>query len=440
MKTLLTYLSSNSTPYIQAGLYALRKFLCEADIAPLEDLIIQSQLAQFLCLRLEIHIQLQAKEDYSIVFEILWIFINLLATKPRRPNEYLNQLVTPVMLNCIEKLFYNKYATIVDSALWVLISLTSINKNYKIAVLDSNIIEKCIYLTTKNPIEKLFYDKLLEFLEKMMKDIEVEKYKDKIGKTLTIFLNELYQSSSPTSFHIAIKGISNISNLNDLPKEITKRIINEGCVIKILRTDLSSNKHSLYYGMCILFNLLSLNDKVIESLLKLRIIDYYEIHLKKFMNDIDITPLIIGGMANIAAGKAEFKKEILNTILFAEEEKIYLNLLYSNTFYIKNEMINLIRNLTLSKNSEILDYLNDKGIINDILTLAIDERIRISFFSQYNNIITSFLINYHKANLPKNAKYYYVFEKYKEMLSSSNPLIKEKDIEKMTSIIKEVNN
>lgn len=102
-------------------------------------------------------------------------------------------------------------------------------------------------------------------------------------------------------------------------------------------------------------------------------------------------------------------------------------------------MINLIVNLSSTKNEENLYFLNEKGIINEILTLAIDERLRKNFFTKYTFIISSFLLNYHNANLQKNAKYIYVFEKYQELLNSMNPLITEKDREKMSSLIKETN-
>ena len=417
----------------------MRQYTIEANIPELEDLIIKTQLAQFLCIRLEIHTKLHEKEDYSIVYEILWIFINLLATEPKRPDEYLDQLVTPVRLQCIELLLGNQYSSIVENTIWVLLSLISINRNYKLAVLDSKIVEKCIKVTTKKPIEIGLLENLLSFLTKILKDIDAEKYKDIIGRALTAFQMELYQVSSPNCFYLGMKGISIISNLDNLPTEISIRIINDGCVMKILRTDLSSNKKSLYYALNILYNLLSISDKVIETLLQLRVMDYYEIHLHKFMNDVDITPLIIGGMENIAGGKEEFKKVILASILFEDKEKRYLSLLYSNVIYIKTEMINLIVNLSSTKNEENLYFLNEKGIINEILTLAIDERLRKNFFTKYTFIISSFLLNYHNANLQKNAKYIYVFEKYQELLNSMNPLITEKDREKMSSLIKETN-
>lgn len=435
----MTYLSSNSTPYIIAGLYALRQYTIEANILELEDIIIKSQLAQFLCFRLEIHSKLHEKEDYSIVFEILWIFINLLATEPKRPDEYLHQLVTPARLQCIELLLDNQYTSIVDNTIWMLISLISMNKKYKLAVLNSKVVKKCIYLTTKSPIEVLQLRHLLEFIIQMIKDIDAEKYKDLIGSALTVFQNELFHVSSPECFSLGIKGISKISNLDDLPKDISNRIINDGSAIKILRTDLSSNKNNLYYALHILFNLLAMNDKVIEILLQLRVMDYYEIHLNKYMNDVDITPLIIGGMENIAEGRDEYKKVIISSILFEEKEKKYLALLYSNISYIRTEMINLIEILSLSKNEDILEFLNEKGIIHEILLLAIDERLRKNFFNKYTNIISSFLLNYHKANLQKKAKYIYVFEKYQELLNSMNPLITEKDREKLRYIINETN-
>ena len=99
----------------------------------------------------------------------MWIFINLLATEPKRPDEYLHQLVTPVRLQCIELLLGNQYSSIVENTIWVLLSLISINKNYKLAVLDSKIVEKCIKVTTKKPIEIGLLENLLSFLTKILK-------------------------------------------------------------------------------------------------------------------------------------------------------------------------------------------------------------------------------------------------------------------------------
>ena len=74
------------------------------------------------------------------------------------------------------------------------------NKKYKLAVLNSKVVKKCIYLTTKSPIEVLQLRHLLEFIIQMIKDIDAEKYKDLIGSALTVFQNELFHVSSPECF------------------------------------------------------------------------------------------------------------------------------------------------------------------------------------------------------------------------------------------------
>ena len=75
-------------------------------------------------------------------------------------------------------------------------------------------------------------------------------------------------------------------------------------------------------------------------MLDLRVLDYYESLISQYMNDQELTPLILGGMGNIAGGKTEFKNLIINSTLFSEEEQnSYLTLLYSSEYEIKEQMI-----------------------------------------------------------------------------------------------------
>ena len=436
---MLTYLSSSSVPHILAALYALREYSITAEIENFEDLIIDSKLGKFLCLRLLIHEQFKEKIDYTIVYEILWILINFLSFIPKRKTEYLHELVEPELLQCLERLLIrNDYSRIVESTIGILISLSASNQLYKEILLNSSIYEKCIFLSTKNPISEEILSSLLEFFAISMKKIDTEQYINQIYKTLTLFIHEMF-SKSPNCFYYSVIGICNITNLDNLPDKQYKRIINDGPVVKLIRGNVKQDKRVLFCSLQIFLNLLSLNDKIIETMLDLRVLDYYESLISQYMNDQELTPLILGGMGNIAGGKTEFKKLIINSTLFSEEEQNrYLTLLYSSEYEIKEQMITIISNLSLSKNTEILSFLNERGIINEILNLLINETNRIQLFNKYNSIITSFLLNFHKVNLQKNQKYYFVFEKYRDILSSNNPLIEEKDIEKMRAIIQEV--
>ena len=436
---MLTYLSSSSVPHILAALYALREYSITAEIENFEDLIIESKLGKFLCLRLLIHEQFKEKIDFTIVYEILWILINFLSFIPKRKAEYLHELVEPELLQCLERLLTrNEYYSIVESVIWILMSISASNSIYKEILLNSFIYEKCIFLSTKNQISEEILSSLLEFFAISMKKIDTEKYINQIDKTLTLFIHEMF-SKSPNCFYYSVIGICNIINLDNLPYKQYKRIINDGPVVKLIRGNVKQDKRVLFSSLQIFLNLLSLNDKMIDTMLDLRILDYYESLLSQFMNDKELTPLILGGMGNIAGGKNEFKIQIINSSLFSEEDhNRYLTLLNSNDYNIKEEMINIISNLSLSKNTEILSFLNEKGIINEILNLLINETIRIQLFNKYNSIITSFLLNYHKVNLQKNQKYFFVFERYRDILSCNNPLIEEKNIEKMRVIIKEV--
>ena len=152
---MLTYLSSSSVPHILAALYALREYSITAEIENFEDLIIESKLGKFLCLRLLIHEQFKEKIDFTIVYEILWILINFLSFIPKRKAEYLHELVEPELLQCLERLLTrNEYSSIVESIIWILISISASNSLNKEILLNSSIYEKCIFLSTKNQISE----------------------------------------------------------------------------------------------------------------------------------------------------------------------------------------------------------------------------------------------------------------------------------------------
>ena len=120
-----------------------------------------------------------------------------------------------------------------------------------------------------------------------------------------------------------------------------KEILNSGIIVKILKTNFDKKENILFFSLKILVNVTSESDDIIEKLVQMRLIDFYEIMLEKYKNNKDILLILLSGFVNLTGGKNLFKKLVINSVLF--QEKIFLKFLYADSQEIKLEMINVIK-------------------------------------------------------------------------------------------------
>lgn len=376
------------------------------------------------------------KSEPQIVYEILWILINIEAND-YEDTSYLNPLITNEVLSCFENLITNDYCDIVDNALWVLLSLTSKNNLQREALLSHPLYEKMLSLSNADNIELNFVIGCLEFFTFCVVDVDYAKFEKQILKTLERLSLEIYSQYKKISYW-AFRGIANISDLNCESSKLMKEILNSGIIVKILKTNFDKKENILFFSLKILVNVTSESDDIIEKLIQMRLIDFYEIMLEKYKNNKDILLILLSGFVNLTGGKNLFKKLVINSVLF--QEKIFLKFLYADSQEIKLEMINVIKNLSYSKDKEILLFLNDTAIINEIINLLSLERSNVELSSQYMKIIANFLLHYHNLQIEKKQNFYYIAEKFKDLLTNANTFVSSEEMEKYLNVINIINN
>lgn len=376
------------------------------------------------------------KSEPQIVYEILWILINIEAND-YEDTSYLNPLISNEVLSCFENLITNDYCDIVDNALWVLLSLTSKNNLQREALLSHPLYEKMLSLSNADNIELNFVIGCLEFFTFCVVDVDYAKFEKQILKTLERLSLEIYSQYKKISYW-AFRGIANISDLNCESSKLMKEILNSGIIVKILKTNFDKKENILFFSLKILVNVTSESDDIIEKLIQMRLIDFYEIMLEKYKNNKDILLILLSGFVNLTGGKNLFKKLVINSVLF--QEKIFLKFLYANSQEIKLEMINVIKNLSYSKDKEILLFLNDTAIINEIINLLSLERSNVELSSQYMKIIANFLLHYHNLQIEKKQNFYYIAEKFKDLLTNANTFVSSEEMEKYLNVLNIINN
>lgn len=376
------------------------------------------------------------KSEPQIVYEILWILINIEAND-YEDTSYLNPLISNEVLSCFENLITNDYCDIVDNALWVLLSLTSKNNLQREALLSHPLYEKMLSLSNADNIELNFVIGCLEFFTFCVVDVDYAKFEKQILKTLERLSLEIYSQYKKISYW-AFRGIANISDLNCESSKLMKEILNSGIIVKILKTNFDKKENILFFSLKILVNVTSESDDIIEKLIQMRLIDFYEIMLEKYKNNKDILLILLSGFVNLTGGKNLFKKLVINSVLF--QEKIFLKFLYADSQEIKLEMINVIKNLSYSKDKEILLFLNDTAIINEIINLLSLERSNVELSSQYMKIIANFLLHYHNLQIEKKQNFYYIAEKFKDLLTNANTFVSSEEMEKYLNVINIINN
>ena len=376
------------------------------------------------------------KSEPQIVYEILWILINIEAND-YEDTSYLNPLISNEVLSCFENLITNDYCDIVDNALWVLLSLTSKNNLQREALLSHPLYEKMLSLSNADNIELNFVIGCLEFFTFCVVDVDYAKFEKQILKTLERLSLEIYSQYKKISYW-AFRGIANISDLNCESSKLMKEILNSGIIVKILKTNFDKKENILFFSLKILVNVTSESDDIIEKLVQMRLIDFYEIMLEKYKNNKDILLILLSGFVNLTGGKNLFKKLVINSVLF--QEKIFLKFLYADSQEIKLEMINVIKNLSYSKDKEILLFLNDTAIINEIINLLSLERSNVELSSQYMKIIANFLLHSHNLQIEKKQNFYYIAEKFKDLLTNANTFVSSEEMEKYLNVINIINN
>lgn len=365
-------------------------------------------------------------EDWQVILEILWIIANLLATE-EDISEYIQPLKTDdfcdVLIGCLN----SSYCDIVETAIWVLSSLTSQN-GFNDFLIRHPVFDVCLSLANQDQMDLLFLQESLEFIAYCCVKVDSEKNYEKLSKALKIFGNRVY-SKNKGLLRNSYLGILNISNYND--KELIKQVINSGILVRILKFNYKNNEDILGISLKILANIFYSDSEIVGKVLKMGFIQFYEGIIEKYPQEINIRFIILG-LLNIASNKLEFKLAVLNSKVFSE--KLYINFLKSSNKNLVEDLVQLIVNISFGKNIEIIEKFDTYEIMKHILYFIEVEEKRELLNSLFTAALNYFKL-YEILKKEKDSVYEGHMKFYQELIEKKSMILEEEDIEKFLNKI-----
>ena len=442
---IFSYLNSNDIELVKYCIDELRAYFIYNNVNQNEQKIIIDN--NFLNILLNIGQKFLLNNDLVHLSNLLWILINIQIFE-KGSNEYLQIMYTDQYFN-----FYNnclistKNDHIFNTIRWILDSLYINNdiENLNLKLLRSDVFISLLdYFKNQNKIEiedKELTLKIINYgvninsLEECLneKDIKI------INRCLTILIKELYGTSNEVLLSQILKGIYQISTLND-NFGFNKRIINEGVTSRLLNFKFNSKEINnallkmIIFILKILANNLVLPDEDCKLIYELNIIDYYNDILVKFDYYIQIVIDILYGLKNISLGK---NRDIIK-LSKIWEHKIFQK--YCNLDdKIKKLYLYIIKFFTLDKDYEKLKFIYDTKILEYFIylfrTSNISQKICTKIIIIIDNYLSKFNIEYKKNN-----EYLIIYQQFCDLFQSCEKINKLSNLGLINAVAKNIQN
>ena len=330
-----------------------------------------------------------SKTNPRYTHEILWILVNVTTVTSTDVHSHFMKIVSEVVLNCLCDLYKTTDSCyIIDSIFWLLRNISYINTTFRETILNHSITDTFIQDINKaakggnenedeenqcsNVIDLGVQLDIIKTFAFIVNDIDYSKYKRKIKQILNIACQYQYDTNRDIIYW-SFFTIANISELNCSTQKLITSIIKQGVLLKIKRLNFKKFPDLLGSSLKILGNLLSGNDNLIEEIMKLNIIDFYDIQLINVLQlkQLQYVPYILLGLANISGTrKDKLKLLVLQTTLF--QEGVYKSLLYISKMH--KHMLIVILNLSFTRSYEVVCIMDKCGVIDEVDELARNEK------------------------------------------------------------------
>ena len=416
IKIIVNYLTSQNLNFIKYAIHLFKEYSVNNNFTTEDiELINHYKILEILGLILQTYYN-----DIQIVNEIIWIFINV-QINDSIEKDFLSSIVTEKLLIIYSHLLDSNYDKIVISVLWMLNNLV-IYQEFKNIIYNNAIIEKIIELSNLEICDVELTEFCLQFFYLLLHRFKFDENNKRIRKILTEIIKigciNLFNKNQ-TSLLLAYKILSNISEISD--NDLLEKIEEEGAVVKILKTKYKSDNLDLAInGVKIISNLFCGNNKLIEDLINMRVIDFYENILKEFHHNKQIILYCLFGLFNLSSSKYQYKKHLMNCIIFNEESFNYL--IESCDNFIHEKICDIMYNLCSTKKFEMLKFLYDKKCILKIISLLYSEKNSKDTIIKYLQIIERYINSFSEKE--RNCiEYKNVEELYKNILSNSSNIL-----------------
>ena len=416
IQIIVNYLTSQNLNYIKYAIHLLKEYSVNNNFTKGDIEILKNyKILEILGLILQTNYN-----ETQIVNEIIWIFINIQINESIE-KDFLSTIVTEKLLILYSHFLDSNYDKIVISVLWMLNNLV-IYKEFKNIICNNEIIEKIIELSNLEISDVELNGFCLQFFDLLLYRFEFEDNNKRIRKILTEIIKigciNLF-NKNPTSLLLAYKILAKISEISD--NDLLQKIEEEGAMVKIIKTKYKKDNLDLAInGVKIISNLFCGNNKLIEDLINMRIIDFYENILNEFHQNKQIILYCLFGIFNLSSSKYQYKKILMNCIIFNEESFNYL--IESCDNYIHEKICDIMYNLCSTKKFEMLKFLYDKKCILKIISLLYSEKNNKDKIIKYLQIIERYISSFYEKE--KNCiEYKNVEELYKNVLSNSSNIL-----------------
>ena len=413
---IVNYLTSQNLNFIKYAIHLLKEYSVNNNFTK-EDIEILKhyKILEILSLILQTNYN-----DIQIVNEIIWIFINV-QINDSIEKDFLSVILSEKLLMIYYHLLDSNYDRIVISVLWMLNNLV-IYKEFKTIIFNNQIIDKIIELSNYEISDIELTEFCLQFFSLLLHKFQFDESNERDRKILTEIIKigcmNLFNKNE-NSLKLSYKILSNISEISD--NDLLKKIEEEGAAVKILKTKYKNDNVDLAInGVKIISNLLCGNNKLIDDLINMRVIDFYENILNEFYQNKQIILYCLFGLFNLSSSKYQYKKNLMNCIIFNEDSFNYL--IESSDNYIHEKICDIMYNLCSTKKFEMLKFLYDKKCILKIISLTYSEKNNKDKIIKYLQIIERYISSFHE--LEKNCiEYQNIEELYKNILSNSSNIL-----------------
>ncbi len=335
--------------------------------------------------------------------------------------EYLKILYSDKFFNFYDKILDFGYDYI-RSILWIINNLIINNDNIIFELLRSKVFSSILDYSEEQ--EKMDIEEKELILTIIGNVVNLSDYENIlkeedlkiIDKCFNLLIKYIYGSYQGRSLLLINQGLYYLSNL-DNKFNYNKKIINEGATIKILINSKKISKinddsiTTLDYGLRIIANNLTLNDKDCEIIYSINIIDFYNNILLKFNNNFKILRDILAGLINISVGN---NWELLKRSSIWEENSIQQYCCMSEELLLS--YIKLTKYFIFKADYEVLKFIYNTKIIHFMIYLFTTNNLSQLINEKIIKLIDRYLKKFTKDK-KESEEYSTIYHKFKDLLN-----------------------
>ena len=293
-----------------------------------------------------------------------------------KDNSYLELLTTEDYLDVYFTHLHSQFDDISDNVLWLVNNLLTDRAKCRDQIMNSKIYDYVQDILTKEDINIFLLRSGIWFMSCLMKNKQTIPDDAKIMKSLYYCVKYLYIMDPELNCQ-CVWGIYYISEFESSNLQIFSQILSTGAIEKIIKINFKQQLQSLSPCLRLLGNLLSGEYNVVDQLISMRVVNFYEAVLAN-VSKSESKREVLWGLSNLSAGSIQHVHAIIDSPIF---DKIVLALGDSN-YSIKREAVYIIKNCLSNNCVDISTIMLNKGAMKGLVhILQNDSNQELTFYT-----------------------------------------------------------